>query len=341
MQFAGRQTQTEPVNGRFQKSRRGDESCCPVRRERGSAVQETFFDYCRRTGQDVLLEQWIEAKNAPLTPEQVGAGSHRKVWWRCEKGHEWQAMVKSRTAGSGCPVCAHRTVARGETDLAATYPELAAQWHPTRNGTLTPRDVLPGTQQRVWWQCGKGHEWQARVSARTYGGTGCPVCSNKTVSPGENDLATLCPELAGEWHPEKNGTLTPEQVTPYSNRKVWWRCPQGHSYQAVIATRTSHNSGCPYCSRRKVLPGFNDLATLYPDLAAQWHPTLNGNLTPEMITPGSHKRVWWQCSRGHVWRAVVYPRTGRKKCGCPVCAGVAKAHGQTPKAEEAEQKKTG
>ena len=118
----------------------------------------------------------------------------------------------------------------------------------------------------------------------------------------------------------RNGPLTPRQVTPTSNRKAWWLCPRGHSFQAVIAARTN-GSDCPYCSNRKVLKGFNDLATLHPRVAAEWHPTLNGALTPEQVTPGSRKKVWWRCAFGHVWKAVIYPRTGPKKCGCPVCAG--------------------
>ncbi len=75
--------------------------------------------------------------------------------------------------------------------------------------------------------------------------------------------------------------------------------------------------------RKKVLPGFNDLATLETKVAAQWHPNLNGALTPQMVTTGSHRRAWWQCDYGHVWKAVVYARAGSQN-GCPVCAGVAK-----------------
>ena len=284
-------------------------------------MQNTLSDYCARFSDGALLREWDGERNAPLTPQSVCAGSHRKVWWKCAQGHSWQATVKSRVEGCGCPVCAHRALQAGETDLASSYPQVAAQWHPTKNGALTPRDVFPGTQRKVWWVCEKGHQWQARVAARTYGGSGCPVCSGKQVNPGENDLASLCPEIAGEWHPDRNGALAPQGVTPYSNRRVWWLCPQGHAYQAVVAARTTHNSGCPYCAGRRVLPGFNDLATLRPDLAGQWHPTLNGGLTPSMVTLGSHKRVWWVCPQGHVWRAVVYPRTGKKQCGCPVCAG--------------------
>ncbi|MFR8728608.1 MAG: zinc-ribbon domain-containing protein, partial [Dysosmobacter sp.] len=101
----------------------------------------------------------------------------------------------------------------------------------------------------------------------------------------------------------------------------WWHCEKNHSYQAVIATRTMRGSGCPYCANKRVLPGFNDLATAEPTVAAQWHPTLNGSLTPQMVTAGSRRKVWWQCACGHVWKAAIYPRAGKQRCGCPICAG--------------------
>ena len=113
----------------------------------------------------------------------------------------------------------------------------------------------------------------------------------------------------------------PNQVTPFSNRRAWWICEKGHEYNTVIAHRTQSSSGCPYCSNRKVLAGYNDLATIKPKIAEQWHPALNGELTPQTVTAGSRKKVWWQCSAGHIWRAVIYSRAGPQTCGCPVCAG--------------------
>ena len=83
-------------------------------------------------------------------------------------------------------------------------------------------------------------------------------------------------------------------------------------------------SSCPYCAGRKVLPGFNDLATLVPEVARQWHPVLNGTLTPQMVTAGSHRKAWWECEQGHVWQSAIYSRTGSQKCGCPICAGTVK-----------------
>lgn len=287
-------------------------------------MQESLYEYCVRTGKLALLEQWHPEKNSDCTSEKLSYGSQTKVWWVCEKGHEWQAMVKSRVMGSGCPVCAGRVILPGVNDLAATHPEVAGQWHPILNGELRPQDVMPGTRKKVWWRCEKGHEWQAAVGSRVQG-AGCPVCAGKAIVAGENDLASRFPEVAAQWSGEKNGSLRPQDVTPYSNRRVWWRCEQGHEYRAPVSHRTMRGDGCPYCAGRLVLPGFNDLATLEPEIAAQWHPSLNGAVTPEMVTVGAHRKVWWQCEEGHAWKAVIYSRTGTMKCGCPVCAGVVKA----------------
>lgn len=276
-----------------------------------------------------LAAQWHPRKNGALTPDMVVPGSHRRVWWRCEKGHEWQAQVKSRAAGSGCPICKNRAVVPGKNDLPTTHPTLAAQWHPVKNGALAPSMLVAGSCRKVWWQCGRGHVWQASVSSRALNGAGCPYCSGKRVIAGETDLATCFPAISQQWLNERNGMLTPERVSPFSNRRVWWQCAEGHIWQAAVSARTAQLSGCPYCTGKKVLTGFNDLATLEPAVASQWHAELNGTLTPQMLTPGSHQKVWWQCPEGHIWKAVVHSRTGAQRCGCPVCAGKVKPSRET------------
>ena len=286
-----------------------------------------------------LMEEWHPTLNVGVSPEELLPGTHRKVWWKCSKGHEWRAQVKSRVHGSGCPICSNRKIKVGENDLATTHPEIAAQWHPTKNGTRTPYSVVGGHHAKVWWHCQKGHEWQAMILSRTTTGNGCPVCAGKVVIPGQNDLASAYPTIAAQWHPTKNGTLTPEQVTSFSNRKAWWVCDKGHEYYTVIAHRAQNASGCPYCSGRKVLAGFNDLATIKPKIAEQWHPELNGDLTPQMVTIGSHKKVWWQCADGHVWKAIIYSRTGARKSGCPVCSGKVTESKQIRYADIMAQKK--
>ena len=202
--------------------------------------------------------------------------------------------------------------------------ELLTQWSFSENDNLNPEEVTSGSRKKVWWQCEKGHSWQAAVSSRVKG-SGCPVCAGKTVVAGENDLRSAHPRIAAQWASGKNGPLSPEQISPSSNRTVWWQCQRGHFWKASVAARTSRDQGCPYCTNRKVLAGFNDLATRHPAIAAQWHPSLNEGLTPDMVSCGSRKKVWWQCGLGHSWKAVIYSRTGEKRAGCPVCAGRTKA----------------
>lgn len=283
----------------------------------------SLYDFCMENGKEPLLAQW-SGQNAPLTPQTVGHASRRKVWWRCENGHTWQAAVCNRTAGYGCPVCAGRIAKPGENTLADRFPALAQEWDFQKNAPLTPSQVMPGSTRRVWWLCANGHSWKTRVSARTSAGSGCPVCAGKLVQAGETDLSSRFPVLAAQWDFEKNAGVRPSDLTAYSNRRVWWRCEKGHSYMAAVSARVRTSSGCPYCAGRKVLPGFNDLATKKPLVAAQWDFDLNGDLTPQLVSAGSRNKVWWRCSQGHCWRAAIYARTAAKGTECPVCAGQTK-----------------
>ena len=277
-------------------------------------------EYVHNRGRPELLTQWHPTKNGNLRPEEIASGSEKNVWWRCEQGHEWQSVVSLRTnRGQGCPYCAGQRVIPGQTDLASRYPDVAMRWHPTKNGGLTPADVMPHTHKRCWWQCERGHEWQVSPTALIQG-SGCPYCAGKKVIPGETDLAALFPEIAAQWHPDKNGVLTPRDIGTGSMKKVWWLCERGHEYQAQTFSRVQ-GTGCPYCAGRRAWPGFNDLATVAPHLIADWHPTLNGALLPQQVTKGSHKQIWWQCREGHVWKTAVFARAKKNGTGCPVCAG--------------------
>ena len=264
-----------------------------------------------------LAQEWLYRENAPLLPSQTAPHSNRRVWWRCNRGHIWKAGVSDRFSGNGCPFCTNRRVLAGFNDLATTDPLLAKQWHPTRNGELTPTQVTCSCDKSVWWQCGQGHAWRAMVGDR-HRGNGCPYCSGRRPIPGIHDLATTHPALAMQWDREKNGALLPSMVSAGSNQSAWWKCGKGHSWRASISNR-SKGRGCPYCAGRKVLPGYNDLASRFPDLAAQWHPDKNGGELPDRVTTRSGKCVWWRCERGHAWRATVASRTSGG--GCPFCAG--------------------
>jgi len=206
--------------------------------------------------------------------------------------------------------------------LAERFPTVAAQWHPTRNGDRTPDQVLAGTEGKAWWQCDLGHEWETAVNDRTSGSSGCPVHSGRKLLAGYNDLATRSPDIAAQWHPTRNGDRTPAQVLAGTNAKAWWRCDEGHEWEAEVRNRTTKGSGCPVCSRRRALAGVatTSLATTSPDVAKQWHPTRNGDLRPDQVSMGSEKRVWWRCEQGHEWEATVYIRI-YGGFGCPVCSG--------------------
>jgi hypothetical protein len=274
--------------------------------------QRAYHYNCLETLNLNLAKQWHPTKNGDLTPRDFTPGSNKKVWWLCTKGHEWQASVYSRSTGRGCPYCSGNIVCN-DNCLATINSDLANQWHPTKNGDLTPRDVTLHSGKNVWWICGKGHEWQTRIAGRS-DGLGCPYCSGKAVCD-DNCLATLNPDLAKQWHPTKNGSLTPRDVTRGSHKKVWWICDKGHEWQAEVKSRNA-GIGCPYCSGKATCDD-NCLATMNPDLANQWHPAKNESLTPRDLTPGSDKKVWWICDKGHEWQAVVKSRSIGN--GCPKC----------------------
>ena len=130
-------------------------------------------------------------------------------------------------------------------------------------------------------------------------------------------LLVVCPDIASEWHPTKNGSLLPSMVAPNSNKKAWWLGKCGHEWQAIISSRVL-GTGCPFCAGRAVLSGYNDLLTNNPVLAAEWHPTKNGELLPNMFTPSSHKMVWWLGKCGHEWEDTIAHRSSGRSC--PFCS---------------------
>lgn len=130
-------------------------------------------------------------------------------------------------------------------------------------------------------------------------------------------LADVHPDIAEQWHPTKNGVVRPTDVTSNTHKVFWWKCPEGHEWEAPIAGRT-RSKGCPICSGKRTVAGINDLATKMPELARQWHPTKNMGLQPSDVTVGSGKKVWWRCDTcGHEWEAVIGSRS--KGHGCPKC----------------------
>ena len=285
-----------------------------------------------------LASEWDYEKNAPLTPREITRGSSKKVFWICSKcGCHFQATmghrIRSKREGSvsmGCPDCASqlkaisnskRYLKIGETDLQTRFPEIAKEWDCAKNGD-SPKDYTAFSIKKRWWICDKGHSYEHRISDRTANGYGCPYCSNKRVLPGYNDVATKFPDLIKYWDFDKN-VKKPSEFLPFANKKVYWICNKGHSYEQRIASKTSENKGCPYCANKKLLIGFNDLATLFPDVAKDWDYELNDS-KPEDHIAGTHDKVHWKCSNcGHRWITGIKNRT-YSGTRCPNCRG--KAH---------------
>lgn len=197
--------------------------------------------------------------------------------------------------------------------LSIQRPDLLKEWNISKNGELLPSDVYAGSKKKVWWICDRGHEWEAIISNRVKG-AGCPYCSGRYCTK-ENSLGIKCPELLQSWDNSKNGNLSPYSVSSKSNKKVWWICKNGHSWNSTIASR-SLGAGCPYCSGRKVGQG-NSLLEINADLAQQWDYNKNKDITPNDVTSSSNKEIWWRCERGHSWKATVAHRS--KGRGCPQC----------------------
>lgn len=268
-----------------------------------------------------LIAEWHGTLNGELTPDDVTAGSGKKVWWKCSKhkDHAWCASVYSRTrkTPNQCPVCANRQILSGFNDLLTKHPEIAAEWHPTLNGNLVPEEFLPSSKQEIWWQCKLGHSWQTKINLKVRG-SNCSICSGKTIVSGLNDLAFLEPRVAAEWHPTLNGELKPTHVSSRNTRSIWWQCYEGHEWKNLVSNRVRFNQNCPYCVGKKAASGINDLATLKPAFLSEWHPNKN-LLKPQNLTIKSHKKIWWLCVLGHEYEATVAHRTEGKNC--PFCAG--------------------
>ena len=264
-----------------------------------------------------LMAEWDWEKNTEFgfEPNKITCGSDKKIWWKCNRGHEWRATIGSRNSGCGCPYCAGIYAIKGETDLQTVNPALAKEWDYEKNYGLRPEDVTSHSHKRVWWKCQNGHSWQTAVSKRT-SGQNCPFCSGKKAWKGYNDISITNPELISEWDFEKND-IPPYAYRPMSNKKVWWICDKGHSWSAAIAKRVSGEK-CPVCQGKKILIGYNDLATTHPFLALEWDSNKNNHTMPCEVSKGSSKKVWWICKRGHSWKAAISSRADG--VGCPLCA---------------------
>lgn len=281
-----------------------------------------------------LESQWDTVLNARLRPlAKYATKSGVKAYWRCNKStcehpHVWKTSIGSRFGGSECPFCCNRTVCKCNS-IVGKNPEIAALWDASKNGDLNPEALCPGATAKAWFWCKNTpcdhHKWQAQVCRAVI--SGCPFCRTNSglrlVCPCTS-LATTHPEIAAEWHPTKNGDLTPDKVIAGSTLKAWWKCSKHttcdeHEWETHIFHRK--HSGCPFCMKSRRKPcrcqeSFGTTAT--PELLSEWHPM---NPSPTNFTPHSGQIVLWRCSRNTMhpdWKGPVYARA-RGGFNCSSC----------------------
>lgn len=180
-------------------------------------------------------------------PTKMCAGSSDKPEWRCpDCNHRYKMSLYNRSKGAGCEPCRRARLRANRSSLAATHPDIAAQWHPSRNNGKDPNDYSSGSNETVWWLCTSpaAHWYQQRID-RKVAGYGCSICSRRKLVIRINDLATTDPLLVTEFHPYLNGSKQPDRMLAGTDL-YWWRCGNGHvTKQSVPNRRKSH--GCTEC----------------------------------------------------------------------------------------------
>ena len=280
-----------------------------------------------------VAKQWDYVKNGDIRPEYISCTSHKKFYWKCEKGHSWKAEVNTRLMGHGCPYCAGVILAPGENDLLSQNPELVKEWDYDSNGALTPDKITVNNGKRVWWVCKTcGHHWAVGVGHRNKG-EGCPKCADKQrtlskhkrIVASKGSFADNYPHLLNEWDYDKNRGLDPKMLPPHCGKKVWWICSTcGHTWPATMDQRAK-GRGCNQCAdkqrilsqRKRIVDLKGAFADTHPHLIKDWDYSKNEG-TPNDYSAGSHYRANWKCHHcGHEWEVSIFKRTGGHKC--PKC----------------------
>lgn len=281
-----------------------------------------------------LLKEWDFDKNGKLDPYYFRYSSNHKAWWKCNKGHSWQAIIYSRYHGNGCPYCSNNLLLKGFNDLKTLNPTFMVDWDYDKNNDINPSDILGFPQKKVWWKCHTcGYEWEATIDKRGQG-RGCPKCKNELgkrkrldgIIIEKGSIAETHPELLKEWDYERNGGLNPNDFSAGSGKRVWWICSKcGKSWETIIKNRTSGH-GCPHCSGTKGaksatlkrIANKGSFADNHSNLLLDWDYSKN-TIDPKLVTEGCTNKVWWKCHVcGHEWEATIVNRSRGRNC--PRCA---------------------
>ena len=275
---------------------------------------------------DELQNQWYEKLNRHLGHILIKPYSNRKVWWSCDQcpdslPHIWEAAVSHRTYGGGCPFCSGNAVCQHNT-LAKKAPEVALLWDAKKNHPMSPDQVTVFSNMKVHWKCSAClHRWQASVTNKVCGKTGCPKCAkasaNRKAQQKHPTFARAKHALLEQWDHDRNsgnGNL-PDNTTLKSNKLIWWRCqdcPKGkvHSWQARPYSRIQQckkPTGCPCCAGHQPCE-CNSLKTVCPDIAADFDVEKNG-VTAAEVTSSAHTKYSWLSDEPGAKKRSVHQRT--------------------------------
>lgn len=294
-----------------------------------------------------VASQWYQQLNGDLRPENVSPGSNKIVFWRCNKTcvngceHIWKTSVTNRCSGTNCPFCSGLKHCIHESILY-THPELVKQWNYEKNKELKPSDVKEGSEKKVHWVCEKGHETQTSVYLRAKKNSGCQKCSRKgpnVIIDEADSIINTHPDIAKQFHPTKNQGVDLKNLCQGSGKLITWfcenKCVHGcpHEWKTSVNNRTGLGRGCPFCSKPpKKICIHSSIVFTHPHIAAQWHPTKNGEKKPEHYSHGSEVNVSWKCENTckegciHEWESNINNRTGKRSDGCPFCGDFKKKH---------------
>lgn len=198
---------------------------------------------------------WDHKKNT-TSPGDYTPHSGKKVWWKCDLGHSWQASIDKISCGRRCPYCSGNKVLAGFNDLPTTNPELLGLWDFKKNDDLgvTPTDYTVGSGEKVWWRCHQGHSYYSRIVDRVR--FGCPYCAGQKTPPADSLLITH--PVVAQWWDESENALAPDGVLAGSGRTAWWTCEHGHRWVKPVREQVRLNS-CPVCTPPGVSAQENEL----------------------------------------------------------------------------------
>ena len=256
-----------------------------------------------------LINFWDFEKNE-RSPDHYTSGSKSIVWWKCNEGHSYDSKISTRVKTSGCPYCSNQRILSGYNDFASQRPELLKLWNYSKNN-IDPCEISPNSGKMVWWLCDNGHDFENSPNMISKGRT-CPYCSNKKVMIGFNDAATVEPKLIPLWS-QKNDTTLSDYVFG-SAKKAWWRCSKNHEFRASIRDMVKSPNRCAICSNKTTLSGFNDVATIKPELLQYWDYEKNDYKPSEVTIGRSADKTYWKCHKGHSFSSTLSDVNQGKWC---------------------------